>query len=85
MAMYNLLEYSQNYSRASKILWNYYRDKIDGVDDNASDGKSFKYKTVGKTPKRSGNEGGADLQPVTALNVEDTIPLKYLSNFWRYH
>ena len=33
--MYNLLEYSQNY----------YRDEIDDVGDNASDGKSCKYKT----------------------------------------
>ena len=32
-------------------LWNYYKDKIDDVDDNASDGKSFKYKIkiIGKT------------------------------------
>ena len=45
MPMYNLLEYSQNYSMTSGSLWNYYRDKIDDVDDNASDGKSFEYKT----------------------------------------
>ena len=38
----------------SGSLWNYYRDEIDGVDDNASDGKPFEYKTktVGKTPQR---------------------------------
>ena len=31
----------------------YYRDKIDDVNDNASYGKSFKYKTkIGKTPER---------------------------------
>ena len=37
----------------SGSLWNYYRNEIDNVDDNASDSKSFKYKsnTVGKTPK----------------------------------
>ena len=45
MPMYNLLEYSQNYSMTSESLWSYYRDKIDDVDDNASDGKSFEYKT----------------------------------------
>ena len=55
MLMYNLLEYSENYSMTSGSLWNYYRDEIDGVDDNASDDKSFKYKTkiVGKSPERS--------------------------------
>ena len=32
--------------------WNYYRDKIYAVDNNASVGKSFRYKTktVGYTP-----------------------------------
>ena len=55
MPMYNLLEYSENYSMTSESLWNYYRDEIDGVDDNASDDKSFKYKTKieGKSPERS--------------------------------
>ena len=41
--MYNLLEYiqiCQNYFMTSGTLWNYYRDEIDGVDENASDGKS---------------------------------------------
>ena len=45
MSMYNLLEYSQNYSVTSGSLCNYYRDEIDDINDNASDGKSFKYKT----------------------------------------
>ena len=41
MLMYNLLQNSQNYSMISGSLWNYYGDKIDDVDDNASDSKSF--------------------------------------------
>ena len=45
MLMYNLLEYSPNYSMTSGGLWNYYREEINDVDNNASDGKSFKYKT----------------------------------------
>ena len=66
-------------------LWNYYRDKIGDVGDDASDGKSFEYKTkkVGNTPERPENEGDANRPPVQTLNVEVTIPLKYLSNFWR--
>ena len=37
----------------SGSLWKYYRDKIDDVDDNASDDTSFKNKTkiVGKIPE----------------------------------
>ena len=43
--MYNLLEYSQNYSMTSGSSWDYCRGEVDYVDDNVSDGKSFKYKT----------------------------------------
>ena len=37
----------------SGSLWNYYRDKIDDVDDIVSDCKPFNYETkiVGKTPQ----------------------------------
>ena len=95
--MYNLLEYSQNYSMTSGRLWNYYRDKIDDVDDNASDGKSFKYKRkiIRKTEARParpelppanahGTQPPRPPQPLAPpLNAEVTIPLKYISNFWR--
>ena len=69
----------------SESLWNYCRDKIDDVDDNASDCKSFHYKTkiVAKAPQRPGNEGDANRPRVLTLHIEVTIPLKYLSNFWR--
>ena len=94
MPMYNMLEYSQNYSMTSESLWNYYRDEIDDVDNNASDSKSFNYKTkiVGKTPRRldrppqpnPDQDGNQPPQPpVPALNAEVTIPFKYHSNFWR--
>ena len=82
----------------SGSLWNYYRDEVDDVDDNALDGKSFKYKTkiVRKTPQRppkppqpplnlDGTQPPQPQQPaVPTLNVEITILLKYLSNFWRF-
>ena len=41
MHMYNLLEYSHNYSMTSGSLRNYFKDEIDEVDDNASNGKWF--------------------------------------------
>ena len=83
MQTYNLLEYSQNYSMTSGTLWNYYRDEIDDVDDNASDGKSFKYKTkiVAKTserlvqPENPGDPNQPQRPVVAILNVEVTIPL----------
>ena len=82
----------------SGSLWNYYRDEIDDVNDNASDGKSFKYraKTVQKSPGKPVRRPQSDPDPnrnqppqlprppVPYINVEITISVKYLSNFWRY-
>ena len=71
---------------------NYYQDQIDDVGDNASDDKSFKFKTkiVGNTPEKplqSENQGDANQPAQKATptsNVEVTAPLKYLGNFWRF-
>ena len=79
--MYNLIEYSDNYSKTSGSLWQYCKEipaannaggivAFDG--DNATDSFNFKTKTTGKT----GNDGRID-------NVEIMVLLKYLSNFWR--
>ena len=38
-------EYNESYSMTSGCLWNYYRDEEYNVNHDASDGKSFKYKT----------------------------------------
>ena len=79
MPMYNLLEYSDNYSDTSGSLWNFKRDEIeedaDLIIDNAS---SFKYKAnlIGDTVADGANR--------KKENVKIAAPLKYLSNFWRY-
>ena len=80
MPMYNLIEYSDNYSKTSGSLWQYYRDEptvnadgniVDFPDDPNS--ASFKYKETitGKTE----NNGRKDVQIM--------VLLKYLSNVWR--
>ena len=71
MPMYNLIEYSDNYSKTSGSLWQYYKDD---PNDNLTDSESFrsKVKITGNTPN-NGNK----------KDVEITVPLKYLSNFWR--
>ena len=51
MSVYNLLEYSKNYSKTFGSLWNYYRDELTDETDNNSPNKnvinseSCKYKT----------------------------------------
>ena len=71
MPMYNLIEYSDNYSKTSGSLWQYYKDD---PNDNIANSESFKSKVkiTGKTP----NNGNTK-------DVEIIVPLKHLSNFWR--
>ena len=81
MPMYNLIEYSDNYSKTSGSLWQYCKEIpavnndgniVDFNGANATDSFNFKTKITGQT----GNNGRTD-------NVEIMVPLKYLSNFWR--
>ena len=71
MPMYNLTEYSDNYSKTSGSLWQYYKDD---PNDNMEQSESLKskIKIMGKTPTDSNMK-----------DVEILVPLKYLSNFWR--
>ena len=81
MLMYNLIEYSDNYSKTFGSLWQYCNE-ISAVDDagkivafngaNANDYFNFKTKITSQT----NNNGRKD-------NVEIMFPLKYLSSFWR--
>ena len=49
MPMYNLIEYSDNYAKATGSLWQYFRDE---PNNNLADSESFKskIKITGKTP-----------------------------------
>ena len=66
-----MIESSDNYSKTSGSLWQYYKDY---PNDDIADSKSikFKVKITGKTP-----------DDCNTKDVEIIIPLKYLSNFWR--
>ena len=81
MPVYNLIEYSNNYSKTYGSLWQYCKDipavnndgdivDFDGA--NAADLFNFKAKTTSHTD----DYGEID-------NVEVMVPLKYLSNFWK--
>ena len=39
--MYNLLEYSENYSKTSGSLWNYYRNKINDFANENNDANDY--------------------------------------------
>ena len=65
------MEYSHNYSKTSRSLWQYHKYE---PNDNLAYSESFKSKVkiTGNTPA-DGN----------TKDVEIIVPLKYLSNFWR--
>ena len=78
--MYNLIEYSDNYSETSGSLWQYCKEIppvnnngniIDFDGTNSTDSFNFKTKITGET-----NDNGI-------INIETMVPLKYLRNFWR--
>ena len=49
MPMYNLIEYSDNYSKTSGTLWQYYRDERNN-NLTGSESLKFKIKIIGDTP-----------------------------------
>ena len=92
MSMYNLLEYSKNYRKTIGSLYNYYRDELsDDADNNNFDNikvvnsNTFNYKNkiIGNTYNLNAVADGYDVNKNGTQEVELTIPLKYLGNFWR--
>ena len=87
MPMYNLIEYSDNYSKTSGSLWQYCKDIpavnnagniVDFNGANATDSFNFKTKITGQTAANNNNGN------ITGrVDIEIMVPLKYLSNFWR--
>ena len=78
MPMYNLLEYSSNYSGTTGSLWFYSKDEATIFNINIGDTnnlKSFKYKTklIRSTTATNG----------ILENAKIAVLLKYLGNFWR--
>ena len=78
--IYNLIKYSDNYSKTSGSLWQYCQDIlavdnnnaiVNFAENNLTDSFTFKAKMTGQT----GDDG--------IKSVEIMVLLKYLSNFWR--
>ena len=91
MAIYNLLEYSKNYRKTIGSLYNHYRDELTNDDNdnfaniNVVNSEAFKYKNkiTGNTYNLNAGVQGYDVNKNGTQEVELTIPLKYLGNFWR--
>ena len=81
MPMYNVIEYSDNYSDTSGSLWQFKRDEVpaNNADLTIDNSQSFKYKAalLGKTANAVNNTNSS------VKEAKIVVPLKYLSNFWR--
>ena len=76
MPMYNLIEYSDNYSYTLGSLCGFERDEVTNDADVTNDNNtlSFKYQaSIIDNTEANGTKNGAEI----------ALPLTYLSNFWR--
>ena len=71
LPIHNLIEYSNNCSKTSGNLWQYYRND---PNDNIVESESVKFKI---------NIAGKTSAAVNTKDVKIAVPLKNLSNFWR--
>ena len=81
MPIYDLIEYNDNYSKTSAVLWQYCRNEpvvddngaiIDFNEDNADTNLFRKKEKIASQTRNNGTK-----------NTEIMVPLKYLSNLWR--
>ena len=80
MLMYNLMEYTDNYSKTSEILWQYWDEQALGAnnaitDFNAANAANNLFNLKTKTAVETSNNG--------TKNVKIMVPLKYLNNFMK--
>ena len=87
MSMFNLIEYSDNYSKTSRNLWQYCKEIpavnnagniVDFDGSNATDSFNFKTTITGQIAANNNNCSIAG-----RVDAEIMVQLKYLSNFWR--
>ena len=93
MLMYNLIEYSDNYSKTSGSLWQYCKEIpainnagniVDFNGANATNSFNFKTKITGQTAANNNNNTNNNNGNIAGrIDVEIMVPLKYLSNFCR--
>ena len=71
MPMYNLFKFSENCSKKSRNLWEFYRPEVNNDDKINSELFKFKLKITGTTSAASNSD------------VVIAVPLRKLRNFWR--
>ena len=78
--MYNLMEYSSNYSETTGSLWFYSKDEATNLNADIANNNNFKYLRLNFKDTLLGNTK-ADGNNGILKNTAIAMPLKYLSNF----
>ena len=75
MPMYNLIEYSDNYSKTSESLWQYYKDD---PNNNIARSESFKHKVkiIWKTPDHW-NTKDVEILPSNQQQIKEQTKFTY--------
>ena len=73
--MYNLIGYSDTYSKTSGSLWQYYRDELaldvnsNIIDIPADNNNSILFKFKQQITDQTGNSGTKDAERMVSLNI----------------
>ena len=82
--MYNLIEYSSNYSETTGRLWFYSEDEASNFNNNIANTDNFKYfKYKAKLLGNAAAQPAPNAANGIPKNATIAVPLKYLSNSWR--
>ena len=79
--IYNIKEYSDNYSKSPDSLWQYYKDETALIDVGAI--SNFSASKNNSIPLKSKQKVIGETADGGTKDVEIMVLLKYLSNFWR--
>ena len=80
MSMYNLAEYSSNYSETTESLWFYSKDEATNFNADIANNNNFKFfEYKAKSLEINKADGAFEILRNTTI----AVPVKYLSKFWR--
>ena len=84
MQMCNLIEYSSSYSETTGTLWFYSKDEANNFNADIVNDDNFKsFKCKAKLLANTAAQHAPNAPNGILKNAAISVPLKYLSNFWR--
>ena len=82
--IYNLIEYSSNFSKKTGILWFYSKGEPTNFNADFANNNNFKYfKYKGKLLENTAAQAPPNEPNGILIKATFAVSLKYLSNFWR--